>query len=279
MQPERDETIKTGLREFAVCQCLPYVLDLPVFQKHKNQLSVLLVGSVATGMCHADSDVDIAVLCDGNTYRLIPKDEKWEKGRPSETKIDGIQLHYYAITYEKIKDRLRQLDDIYLYVYSTAIVLHDPTNAYKAHLGQSISSVPEVRETRLEGKLDMLVRRAAALSGCLRQQDIIVTARVCLEICTLCLKVCALLDNVGFDPRKRLFTMALKGELGQSLEDRIRGLIYDMGNLGHLRTSEDFEKFKFPDRLLEILDILSCEAIKNGFRVGLEKPDHRHLEA
>lgn len=38
------------------------------------------------------------------------------------------------------------------------------------------------------------------------------------------------------------------------------------------------EEIKFPQELIEILDILSKEAEKQGFKVGLEKPDKRHIE-
>jgi len=187
-------------------------------------------------------------------------------------------LHYYAIPFDKVENKLRELDDMYLYVYSNAIVLRDPGNQYARKFSKLSSHVFEVRKQRLEGKLDMLIRRYRALKSALAEKDVLSIGRICLELITLCLKVIALLDDIPFDPRKRLFTTALKGRIGQRVEDKIRQLFSILGTVGWLRGDSDFANFAFPDKLGEIIEILSEEADKQGFRVGLRSPDMRHAE-
>lgn len=266
------------LQEFAKSKCLPYLLNLPRFEPYLERLSFILVGSVATGFCSKDSDIDIAIVCDEETYKAISKDTPWDAGRPSEVEINGVQLHYYAITFDNIESKLKELDDVYLYVYSNAVVLRDPGNKYTRRFSRLNSRVPEVRKQLLEGKLDMLIRRYKALKYALVEKDILSIGRICLELITLCLKVIALLDDTPFEPRKRLFTTALKGRLGQQVEDKIRELFSSLGTLGQLKDDLDFANFAFIDNIGKIIEILSEEAGKQGFRVGLESPDRRHVE-
>ncbi|MBA7617322.1 hypothetical protein ES703_24636 [subsurface metagenome] len=269
---------QSRLQGFAESKCLPYLLNLPSFKPYLERLSFILVGSVATGFCSEDSDIDIAIVCDEETYRAISKDTLWDAGRPSETEVNGVKLHYYAIRFNNVESKLRELDDVYLYVYSNAVVLQDAGNQYTRRFSRLTSHVSEVRKQRLEGKLDMLIRRSRALKFALAEKDILSIGRICLELIILCLKVIALLDNIPFDPRKRLFTTALKGRIGQQVEDKIRQLFSRLGTLGQLRKDSDFASFAFPDKLKEIIAILSKEASKQGFRVGLESPDKRHVE-
>jgi predicted nucleotidyltransferase len=269
--------IQSRLYEFAVSRCLPYLFDLPRLQPYLEQLSFILVGSVATGLCREDSDIDIAIVCDEEFYGVISKDTRWDAGRPTEIMMDGVWLHYYAITFEKIEGRLRELDDVYMYVYSNAIVLRDPQNRYTQRLSKLSSHMPEVRKQQIEGKLDMLLRRSRALGHCLGEGDPLTTGRVCLEIISLCLKIIALLDDVSFDPRKRLFKTAMRGKMGQQMEGVIRQLFSSLGALGSSESGSHFADFVFPDKLNEIVDILSHEAKRQGFQVGLERPDRRHI--
>ena len=180
--------------------------------------------------------------------------------------------------FDDVEERLRALDDACLHIYSNVLVLHDPGDQYARRLGRLAARTPELRKQRLEGKLDMLIRRSTALEPCLAVRDVLAISRICLELITLCLKITALLDDVPFDPRKRLFKTALAGRLGQRIEDRIRGLFASIGTVGDLADDADFAGFSFPDKIQEIVKILSEEASRQGFQVGLESPDRRHIE-
>ncbi len=268
---------QTRLRSFAVDRCLPYLMTRPNLAPYRNDLSLVLVGSVATGLCDEASDVDIAIVCDKDIYDIISKGTPWGKGRPTEVHLCGIQLHYYAIAYGEILTRLAELDDVYMHVYSNVLALWDPKNQYATRLGALLGHNPEVRRQRLEGKLDMLIRRSRALRASLATGDIMSVGRLCLETLTRCLETTALLDDTSFDPRKRLFVTAVRGHLGAQLEPEFRLLLSTIGDLGQISHAAALDNFAFPDRLDSVVSILSDAAKEQGFRVGLDTPDRRQM--
>ena len=111
---ERVMEIQTRLKGFARGKCLPYLMELPKFSSYIDRLSFILVGSVATGICDETSDIDIAIACDENVYSIVSKDTLWSKRRPTEVQFDGVQLHYYAVAFEEIQQKIEELDDVYL---------------------------------------------------------------------------------------------------------------------------------------------------------------------
>jgi len=266
-----------GLKQFAREVCLPHLTGLDRFGPHRDRLSFMLVGSVATGLCDESSDVDIAVVCEQSVYDAISNGTDWDRGRPTEEDLDGVQLQYYGIAFEEIERKLAGLDDASLHVYSTAIPLMDPDSQYFERLGHLLTTNSQVRKARLEGKLDMLIRRSRALGSAVETGDVISIADVCFELIRRSLAVVALLDDTRFDPRKRLFTTALRGELGRSVEPRIRELLSAIGELGETRGPDDLAGFTFPGRVEELIALLSDEAREQGFRVGLETPDRRQV--
>jgi len=266
--------IELKLQEFAKGEALKYLIGLPKFKHYIEKLSFILVGSAATGLCSLDSDVDIAIICDKEIYDIISKETRWGEGRPTEEIIDGIQLHYYATTFDLIEEKFKEQDDTYLYVYSNCIILQDTNNKFRERIESKNSKLESIRRQRTEGKLDMLKRRSQVLKYCIENNiDILVTTETFFEVIKLTLKVTALLDNIDFEPRKRLFNTALSGITGDIVRDKVRKLFHTMGLIGFAK-----EQKEFPQELNEISDILSLMAEEQGFRIGLEKPDVRHIE-
>jgi len=268
-------TVQSRLRQFAKSTCLPFLTSLSVFRPYVDRVCFLLVGSAATGLCEENSDVDIAVVCSGDVYPKVAEGQPWGEGRPSEKILDGAQLHYFAVSCDEIERRLAQLDDLWLYLYSHAIVLHDVADLWTSRFAALLTAVPEVRRARVEGKLDILRRRSSVLAGL---RDVHSLAAVCLENISLCLKVIALLDDVAFDPRKRMFATALQGQLGRRLEPEIRGLYENLGDLGGLGHESSFADFRFAGKLKNVVAVLCQEAEAQGFRTRLPSPDRRHTE-
>lgn len=267
--------VQARLLEFARNEALPYLVQHPKFAEYVDRLSFILVGSSATGLCRPDSDVDIAIVCEKELYDEISKGTRWQEGRPSQEIINGIQLHYYAVSFESIEEKFIQLDDLYLYVYSNCIFLQDANDQYLKRVKAKDSKTEEVRRARIEGKLDMLLRRSKVLELCIKNnEDILAITEMCVEVIKLSLKVSALLDNIDFEPRKRLFNTALSGKTGRIIEAKIRQLFNTIGLIGASK-----ESIKFPNELTEIISELSKEAQRQGFKVGLEKPDRRHAES
>ena len=188
--------VQIRLLELARNQALPYLNEHPKFKDYIEKLSFVLVGSAATGLCRPESDVDIAIVCEKEIYNKISFEIRWLDGIPTEEIINGIQLHYYAISFDSIEEKLDELDDLYLYGYSNYVILQDPGNQFIKRIEGKDSKSSEVRKIRLEGKLDMLLRRSKALEHCIKtNQDILVIIEICFEIIKLSLKITALLDN------------------------------------------------------------------------------------
>ncbi len=267
------------LRDIAVRQCLPYLLALSRLAQYSSQLSFVLVGSVATGLCREGSDIDIAVVCEPEVYDAIARDTPWAAGRPCETEIDGVQLHYYAITVGTIESKLRELDDVALHIYGSAVVLWDPECRYRKQFAWVTEYAEQVRRERIEGKLDMLFRRARGLEQCLATGDVLTVGSVCLELITRCLKVAGLLDSVAFDPRKRLFVTATAGAVGRLVDPELRRLLACIGELAEIREPSDFATFGFVPILRNVLDVLAKEGRRQGLQIGLEAPDRRQMHA
>ena len=256
--------VQERLQKFARSVALPYLMELPKIKPHAANLSFVLVGSAAAGLCREDSDVDIAIVCDKATCEYVSEGQSWSEGRPSEIAIQGTQLHYYAISFEQIEAKMAVLDDGALYLYGNAIIISDPSRRYERLLSRLKELGSETRKERLEGKLDMLLRRMRALESCASMGDELVTAEVYLEVIRHTLKIIALLDDVPFNPRKRLFNTALAGKLGRRFEDDLRRLLSRFDDISGLK---------------RIVRVLCDEAEGQGFKVGLGEPDRRQMEA
>jgi hypothetical protein len=210
-------------------------------------------------------------LCDIATYARISADKPWSQGRPSEAQVGRQRLHYYAETFEAVLGRLEALDDACLYAYGTAKVLHDPKALFECNV-LPVLRRPGLRKERLEGKLDMLLRRTKALAGAAKEQaNPLVLAKMSLEITSLALKVIALIDDVPFDPRKRLVETALVGPLG-------RGIAADVAELTQMACQWPARGRVFLDHLTDLSRRLSQAADRAGFAVGLPAPDPRAQE-
>lgn len=270
--------IQSYLNEKAKHECLPYLKNLSRFKPYDKKISFVLVGSVASGFCRKESDIDIAVVSSEKIFNEISKNTYWKEGKPSEAMIGDTQLHYFGISLEKIEQKLTELNDFYLYEYSNAFVLEDPSKNFTKKISVLTAVNPIVRKQRLEGKLDMLIRRNRAIKYTIADKDIISIGKMAFEIMSLTLKVIALLDDVPFDPRKRLFITALKGKFGRSAEEEIRHLFGIIGLIGKLRTESDFSKYSFQKEMNIFIGLLSHEASEQGFQVGFEKPDMRFAE-
>lgn len=221
--------VQLALQAFAREVALPHLLALPRLAPHRDQLSVLLIGSAATGMCDEMSDIDITILCDAELAAEIAAGTAWAEGKPTEEWLEGRQLHYYATSFERIRERLARLDDHYLYLYPQAVSLWDPQERFPAFLSEALPDMAAARRQRLEAKLTLLSQRRRALDHCVQRGDVINRTSIALELLVLCLHVVALLDDTVFNPRKRLFETATAGELDQRMEHELEDALGAVG--------------------------------------------------
>lgn len=231
-------TAQEKLYKFATETAYPYILQLPFYLEYREKISILLVGSTATGLCTDTSDVDICLLCKEQIFNDISEGTNWVNGRPTEILIDDIQLHYYAIGYEAIEKKILEYDDISFYVYGNAIALNDNSGLYSKI--KNIINDDEIKIKRKNKAIDMLSRRNRALKQILsKESDPILRINIGLEIIELILTAAALLDSVQFDRRKRFYTTALSGKIGNKIIGKVDTLINILSNIGKIDDSEN----------------------------------------
>lgn len=213
-------SIQEKLIAFAFEKAYPYILEQAIIKDHLSKISFILVGSAATGLCNDESDVDICLICDQNTYDTIAAGTRWLNGRPTEVMIEGTQLHFYGISTENLNRKISDLDYQTFYVYANAIVINDAAGQYK-QIEERICN-PDLQSKRLKSEVDMLGRRKNALHYVLNSDtDPMVRIELCTELLKRLLICVALFDGRECDSRKRPYRTALLGNTGIELTPKI----------------------------------------------------------
>jgi hypothetical protein len=263
-------SIQHQLQDWAIQRAVPYVLRKEGLSP--RTVSIVLVGSAATGLCREDSDVDLAILCRPRLYQRLSQGKPWEKGRPTEVILEGRQLHYFAASVAAVQRSLEALDDKAHYMYGTALPLLDRPSLYVDGIAPLAGSA-EFRRARLEGKLDELLRRLVALRAAALENEPLILSQVSLEVISLAIKTVALIDGVPFDVRKRLMETALSGRLGRRVKPTISAalLCASAWRLGKPNRP-------FLNHMQHLQYSLTSAARKAGYTVGLPKQDRRAAE-
>lgn len=240
-------SVQEKLISFAFEKAYPYIIEQPAIKDYLSEISFILVGSSATGLCNEDSDVDICLLCNQEVYDVISVGTKWKEGRPTEVILEGTQLHYYAASVDELDNKIADLDDRACYVYGNAIEIKDIAGWYK-HIAEQIHS-QELLKARFDKEYDMLRRRFGAVSQVLaKDTDPMVRLRLSAEIIERLLKCVALYDGREYDPRKRLYRTALLGVTGSKLKPYVDTLFSLSGSICQLTNQKETDVF------LETLD-------------------------
>jgi len=270
------------LRKHAEEICLPHLIGHEALAPVADDVTFAIVGSVATGKCCADSDIDIAVVVSGRTYaylRSIVPDltQRWCSGRPAQEIVGGRQLHWYAVSTIQVKRELLSHNDGAMYAYGTARALRDPHSRLRRIVARYGPQVEEVRASRIEGKLDMLLRRAQVLTQASAAGRVMV-ADIGLEVIKLGLKTVALLDG-ALGLRKDLEGCAFTGALGRRLRPCFVRALAGIGDIARTRRLGKQVVMRCLVRpLQEAIEESSGAARSLGLRVGLPRPDPRHAE-
>ena len=221
-------SIQKQLVSFAFEKVYPYIMKQPTIKDYLSKISFILVGSAATGLCNAESDVDICLICDQNTFDAISVGTRWLTGRPTEVILDGTQLHYYAVSADNLEQKIAEMDGLTLYVYGNAVVIDDTAGHYKP-IADKIHN-PTLMTQRFEKEIEMLGRRKRALHYVLNSDtDPMARIEICTEIVKRLLICIALFDGREYDSRKRLYRTALLGTTGNLLKPKIDAMFELLG--------------------------------------------------
>ena len=141
------------------------IFTLPGVARPRDEFSIVLTGSRATGTCTAGSDVDLVVVCARDVYESVQqaaladgriaapsvsfhvlRDDDWQRyygpnaGRPhfSITPADEMERHF------------REHDDVYLWIWSHAVVLHDPGRRFECVRDRFTGYPPDVLVRKIQ---------------------------------------------------------------------------------------------------------------------------------
>ena len=235
-------SIQEKLISFAFNKAYPYITKQPVIKDHLSKISFILVGSAATGLCNDESDVDICLICDQETFDTISVGTRWLNGSPTEVIIDGTQLHFYGISTENLNRKISDLDYQTFYVYANAIVINDAAGQYK-HIEEMICN-PDLQSQRLTSEVDMLGRRKNALHYVLNSDtDPMVRIELCVELLKRMLICVALFDGRECDSRTRPYRTALLGSTGIELTPKIDEMFTLLGMVCNSDNHKDVNRF------------------------------------
>ncbi|MCH4886297.1 hypothetical protein EZV73_01895 [Acidaminobacter sp. JC074] len=233
-------TVQQKLFDFAKKVALPYLLELEALQPYKDDFDILLVGSVATGLCSEKSDVDMCILFNQDIVDEIPILNNWKYGKPSEKIINGKQLHFYATSLDFIHEKLEQFDESVFYLYNTSKHLYKGNGGCRQlkELLELYSSNPE----RLSISMNKLISRRRALGKIFSDsEDPVLRMEMGLEIIEHLIRTTAQYDQVGYDRRKRLYQTGLQGKMGKSIKGDIDVLI---SLVSHISDCKNFDASK-----------------------------------
>ncbi len=227
---------------FAKYVACPYVRHLDAVKPHLYNLSIILVGSVATGICSADSDVDICILCPKKIYNDIYSQVEWNNGKYMELTISGISTRYYLETIEDVCDGLMKLDDLTFYLYNYSQPLDDISGAHK-NLKKFIADQQIVAKRKKHIHNSMLKRRRALTKYLDSYTDPFGRVIVAQDTIRTLLRAIATYDSIPFDPKKHPYETALAGATGKFLKpcvDDILACLSKITDVSNSAVRKDF---------------------------------------
>lgn len=222
--------IQEKLYTFARFVACPYVRNLDAVKPHLYNLSIILVGSVATGICSEKSDVDLCILCTKKTYDEIYPAIEWNAGKYMELTISGIKTRYYLECIEDVCDGLLKNDDLTFYLYNHARVLDDISGAYK-NLKKFIAEQQIIQKRKKHVHNAMLKRRRALTKYLDMYTDPFGRLMVAQDTIRTLLRAIASYDNLPFDPKKHPYHTALAGQTGKILKPCMDDLLNCLSRL------------------------------------------------
>ena len=230
------------LLAFAKYFACPFVLNLDAVRPYTHEVSILLVGSLATGMNTEQSNVDICILCKKKTAQLIDGEMNWSGNHSTELTINGVRTRYYIAELETVLRDLTKYDDLAFYLYGNAIPLDDVSGAYKK-LQQYIA------EERLEAKR----KRYIFSSLLMKRREVSAYFEVSAdraghmirsaELLKALLRAISAFDGNPFDPGKYPYQSAVRGKMGKVLQPGIDAVLSYMGRLADAKDETAHKEF------------------------------------
>jgi len=135
------------------------IYSLPGTTRHRQDFSILLSGSRATGTASPTSDVDIDVLCPQSVYEavhraahesgLIAAEHSFFHLVPGDDygRYFGADLgrpHFSLLSLEEVERQFRDYDDVWLWIWTNAQVITDPAGRFRRIVEGFIGYPPDL---------------------------------------------------------------------------------------------------------------------------------------
>jgi len=229
-----------------VCQgILSHFASLDFWRPHWSQAAVVVAGSAAVGWEDEVSDTDVLVLVPQEAYQ--PVYERYRQATAEArvavmnpralqfdefpyTYIPGTNAHYLLHRFEEIEEQVARYDDVAMWVHSSSIVLHDPSERY-ACLQQAASSYPEeVWREKVRQCTITMINAGGAASNPLRRGDHRTVMLTYVDAVMQALRLCCLLERKPFPYEKWLHRAAAETEPGRAALPLIDALLDELSH-------------------------------------------------
>lgn len=227
---------------FAKFFACPYVLNLDAVKPFTKDVSIILVGSLATGVNHEQSNVDLCILCKRKVAAEINKEIHWTGNNCTELTIDGVRTRYYIAELETVLNELNNHDDMAYYLYANAIALDDVSGAFK-NLQKYIRDEKFVQRRKRHIFRQLLRKRRAIAAYLESAKDPVGRMIQATSLLKALLRAIAEFDGVPFDPKKYPYRTALSGETGKILTPCVDALLALAGRLSNLEDIQAQKEF------------------------------------
>lgn len=134
--------METGISPDDLQRCVDeQIFSLPGTKNAREEFSVLLTGSRATGTATSQSDVDLEVICPREVYDAVQRaclaegriksataslymlrDGQWREYFGE----DVARSHFSLRPADEVARHFETYDDVFLWIWTNAVILHDP---------------------------------------------------------------------------------------------------------------------------------------------------------
>lgn len=153
--PEESGLHSAALQRFTVEQ----IYTLPGTDRHREEFSVLLTGSRATGVFSESSDVDVDVVCSRAVYNAVHRASRAAGIVSAEKSFfcyarDGDPQRYFGqnrgyphfslTPLDTVARHFREYEDVWLWVWTNAKIISDPNDQFAGLVGSFMGYPHEV---------------------------------------------------------------------------------------------------------------------------------------
>jgi hypothetical protein len=172
----------------------------PVLPSFRDQIAVVLTGSLGAGFADELSDIDLLILCPDAivpdiSHRFQEAGLRFGVPSPHMVTGDGLKAHYFTVLASKLRERLEAHEDDALFLVKHSVALHDP-QALCSDLSRRFAQVPAavVRE-KVTWNYSLVSQRSVVLGEVMRRYQPLKWLEVTELLLRSALLLCCWLDG------------------------------------------------------------------------------------